>query len=72
MFDKQKQEELLGAIYESLGKGGTFLTFAYLQGRALPTGKKFQKLLNETFSKVEVSDPVWKNIPPAIVYKCTK
>lgn len=52
-FNQKSQEKLLDAIYESLGEGGEFLTFAYIQGVFLPTGIKFRKLLNKKFKKVK-------------------
>ena len=53
-------------------EGGYFATFAYLQGLMLPAGIRFRKLLNELFSEVTTSRVVWKNLPPALVYRCRK
>jgi phospholipid N-methyltransferase len=52
--------------------GGKFATFAYLQGLIMPAGIRFRKQLETQFSKVEISKVVWKNLPPAIVYRCQK
>jgi len=71
-FDEALQDSLLNATLQSLRPGGQFATFAYLQGLLLPAGKRFKKKLAESFSKVEKSPTVWKNIPPAFVYRCTK
>ena len=57
---------------ELLSEGGYFATFAYLQGLMLPAGIRFRKLLNELFSEVTTSRVVWKNLPPALVYRCRK
>ncbi|OGV50183.1 MAG: hypothetical protein A2017_18645 [Lentisphaerae bacterium GWF2_44_16] len=71
-FSPQLQEELLSAITKSLSPGGIFTTFAYLQGMLLPSAWNFKKLLNKHFSVVAKSHVVWRNIPPAFVYRCRK
>ncbi|MBT3202141.1 MAG: ribosomal RNA adenine dimethylase domain-containing protein [Phycisphaerales bacterium] len=71
-FDEPLQDSLLNATLDSLKPGGQFATFAYLQGLLLPAGKRFKKKLAESFSKVEKSPTVWRNMPPAFVYRCTK
>jgi phosphatidylethanolamine/phosphatidyl-N-methylethanolamine N-methyltransferase len=71
-FDEELQDSLLAATLDSLKPGGQFATFAYLQGLLLPAGRRFKKKLNKLFSKVEKSPTVWRNIPPAFVYRCTK
>ena len=71
-FPKRKQRELLEAVYGSLGKGGVFLTFAYIHGLLLPAGLKFRKMLKERFKNVQMTSIVWKNLPPAFVYCCKK
>jgi len=71
-FDEQLQDSLLTATLDSLKPGGQFATFAYLQGLLLPAGKRFKKKLSKMFSKVDKSPTVWRNIPPAFVYRCTK
>jgi hypothetical protein len=39
----------------------------------LPAGRRFTVLLEETFAgAVERSPIVWKNLPPALVYRCEK
>ena len=71
-FPESLQDELLSAILESLPEGGSFATFAYLQGVVLPTGMKFRKKLHSFFRSVDLSPIVWKNLPPAFVYRCHK
>jgi hypothetical protein len=53
-----------------LGKGGQFVTFAYLQGLILPAAQRFRKLLKQYFSEVSTSRTVWLNVPPAFIYRC--
>ena len=71
-FPHKLQISILEAISENLKHGGQFNTFAYLQGLYLPTGIKFKKLLSNYFSEIKTSRIVLNNIPPAIVYMCTK
>jgi phospholipid N-methyltransferase len=52
--------------------GGVFITFAYLHGLRLKGARRFRMLLENSFSGVAVSRPVWWNIPPAIIYSCRK
>ena len=71
-FPAGLQQEILSAVVRSLKPGGKFSTFAYLQGLVLPGGVRFRKLLEKEFSQVTLSKVVWKNLPPAIVYRCIK
>ncbi len=71
-FDDNLQQKLLSATYNILKEDGIFTTFAYLQGLLLPSGQKFKKLINSKFANVQKSKIVWRNLPPAFVYKCQK
>jgi phospholipid N-methyltransferase len=71
-FDESLQREIMKAAHDSLADDGVFVTFAYLQGFALPPAWRFRKLLREMFSEVRQSDVVWRNVPPAFVYTCRK
>lgn len=71
-FPESLQDELLAAILNSLSEGGSFATFAYLQGVILPTGMKFRRKLHQFFRSVELSPVVWMNLPPAFVYRCRR
>lgn len=70
IFPEQLQTDILNAVRRSLRPGGYFLTFAYIQGVLLPAGLRFRKQLHETFSEVRTSQTVWRNLPPAFVYRC--
>ena len=72
IFPDQLQDDILSAIVKSLHPGGYFTTFAYVQGVLLPSGKRFRDRLSRIFSNVEKSPVVWKNFPPAFVYRCQK
>jgi phospholipid N-methyltransferase len=71
-FPSALQDKLLDAATSSLRPGGRFTTFAYLQGLLLPAGQRFRLKLQQTFSKVHIGRIIWKNLPPAFVYRCIK
>jgi phospholipid N-methyltransferase len=71
-FDHDTQDRLLRATLEVLADGGTFTTFAYLQGLLLPAGRRFARRLASSFSQVARTSVVWRNLPPAFVYRCVK
>lgn len=71
-FPDSLQDKILGAMVEVMPEGATFCTFAYLQGLVMPAGKKFKHRLKQYFSHVENSGVIWKNLPPAIIYRCRK
>jgi phosphatidylethanolamine/phosphatidyl-N-methylethanolamine N-methyltransferase len=71
-FPESLQSEILEAMLDRLAPGGRFATFAYLQGVPLPAGRRFAKRLESTFSSVEKSPIVWKNLPPAFIYRCIR
>ncbi len=70
VFPESLQREILNAVAGSLAPDGWFTTFAYLQGLMLPAGMRFRRLLGETFGEVLTSSVVWRNLPPAFVYRC--
>ncbi len=72
IFPDELQDKILGGMMDVMPEGGTFITFAYLQGLVMPAGRKFKQNLKRHFSHVESSGVIWKNIPPAIIYRCVK
>lgn len=64
------QQVLLKSIIQGMAPDATFTTFGYFGAHILPAGKSFLKLLKQHFSKVEVSEVIWENIPPALIYRC--
>jgi phosphatidylethanolamine/phosphatidyl-N-methylethanolamine N-methyltransferase len=71
-FPDDLQAEIMDAMLEVLVPGGQFATFAYWQGVILPTGRRFSRRLRQHFSSVERSHTVWRNLPPAFVYRCVR
>ena len=71
-FPQPMQTCMLDAIVSVLPKGGTFVTFAYLGVHLLPAGRRIREMLEKRFSLVHKTEVVWKNVPPAFIYHCTK
>jgi phospholipid N-methyltransferase len=71
-FSDAEQKKLLGAVYRALRPGGIMTTYAYNHTAWLPGGQRFRKLLKSTFSEVATTRTVWRNLPPAFVYRCRK
>jgi phosphatidylethanolamine/phosphatidyl-N-methylethanolamine N-methyltransferase len=72
VFSESLQTELLASMKEVMRPGAVFVTFAYLQGLRLKGARRFRQLLEESFSSVTVSKPIWRNFPPAIYYSCRR
>jgi phospholipid N-methyltransferase len=71
-FSRDLQERLMSAIVRVLRPGGSFATFAYIPAAWLPAGRRFRKLLESSFSSVATTPVVWRNLPPAFVYRCER
>jgi phosphatidylethanolamine/phosphatidyl-N-methylethanolamine N-methyltransferase len=71
-FDHKLQTELLTAAVDALRPGGEFLTYAYVTGFWLPTGRSFYRMLHRHFKHVRKTPFVWRNLPPAFIYHCRK
>ncbi len=66
------QERIMQAVAETLCPGGVFTTFAYLVTRLTPPAWRYWRLLPRWFREVRVSAVEWRNVPPALVYRCVK
>lgn len=71
-FTPELQERLLNAIVDTLRPGGHFATYAYIHCAWLPNARRFRESLESRFRSVRTTRVVWRNIPPAFVYKCEK
>ncbi len=71
-FSDSLQQQIMDEMFRVLKPGGQFATFAYLQGLALPAGRRFARHLQQHFTVVEKSRTVWRNLPPAFVYRCIR
>lgn len=66
------RDAILEKTAAALPPGRQFRTFGYHIGLTLPGAWGFRKTVRRLFSRVEISPVVWRNIPPAFVYTCTK
>lgn len=71
-FSRDPQQRLLAAVVNALRPGGRFATFAYIHASWLPSGRRFRRLLESSFRSVASAGVVWRNLPPAFVYRCEK
>lgn len=71
-FKEPLQHALLTETLAVLKPGGRFITFGYRFGMLLPAGRRFARILPRYFSRVERSELVARNLPPAYVIRCTK
>jgi len=71
-FGAIEQEDYMQVMYDSLEKGGCFLTMAYFHSPATRRGGSYKQLITKMFDSVIVSPLVLKNVPPAYVYVCVK
>ena len=71
-FSADLQQRLLHAVIRGLRPGGRFATFAYVPAAYFPTGRRFRALLEASFARVQTTRVVYRNFPPAFVYRCEK
>ena len=64
------QDRIMSAITTSLAPGGQFVAFAYSHAFYYPTTVRFRKLMFREFKRVEITRTIWRNLPPAYVYRC--
>lgn len=69
-FPESLQDRCLSAMKEVLVPGGQFATFAYWQGLLLPAAHRFRGKLDQYFEQITTSKTVWRNLPPAFIYRC--
>ena len=69
---EEVQDRVFQAILDGLAPGGTFRSFGYVHCRRFPKAVRFRQRLDDHFSKVEVSRTVFRNLPPAFVYRCVR
>jgi phosphatidylethanolamine/phosphatidyl-N-methylethanolamine N-methyltransferase len=71
-LEENLQHELMAAILANLRPGGWFITFMYVTSMMLPASKRFRERLEKNFGDVTASPVIWRNIPPAFVFRCRK
>jgi phosphatidylethanolamine/phosphatidyl-N-methylethanolamine N-methyltransferase len=66
------QDRIMNAIATALAPGGQFVGFAYSHARYYPTTMRFRRLMQQQFARFETTPIIWRNVPPAYVYRCWK
>jgi phospholipid N-methyltransferase len=64
------QDRIFDGIFKSLAPGGEFVAFAYAHAYWMPTSARFRRQLIQNFQHVETSPIIWRNLPPAFVFRC--
>lgn len=72
VFSDELQDSLLDSVVSNLRPGGAFATFAYLHSLWFPAARRLERKLGQRFGAVDRTRPVWRNLPPALVYRCRK
>ncbi len=72
VFPHEAQVKYLQEMMRVLKPGGQFVTFGVLTGLLFPASYLFAKMLPDYFSEVSRSPIVWRNIPPAYIYRCRR
>jgi len=72
LFSAAEQRRLLDPLVSALRPGGRFATFAYTHAAWLPAGRRFRWMLDTAFDEVAAGASVWRNFPPAFVYRCRR
>lgn len=71
-FSDQLRTDILEAAHRALKPGGTLVTFGYHIGLTMRGAWHFRREVRRIFSSMSISPVVWRNIPPAFIYRCTK
>lgn len=64
------QDRIFNAVLAALADDGQFVAFGYVHASRLPTSMRFRNQLLHSFARVERTRIVWRNLPPAFVYRC--
>ncbi|MEJ2886219.1 class I SAM-dependent methyltransferase [Actinomycetospora aeridis] len=64
-----REDSLLPAVVRALADDGVFVQFAYRWTAWAAPARALREELGECFAEVETSPVVWRNLPPAVVYR---
>jgi phosphatidylethanolamine/phosphatidyl-N-methylethanolamine N-methyltransferase len=71
-FSDRLRTDILTAAHRALKPGGMLITFGYHIGLTMRGAWHFRREARRMFSSMTISPVVWRNIPPAFIYRCTK
>lgn len=72
IFDETEQLQLMETVADSLAPGGVFISIVYLGSQLRSRGRHFTRSLPHFFSQIERHGPIWRNLPPTLVYRCAR
>lgn len=72
IFPGEMQDAILRDARDFLRPSGVFVTIACFGPHLLPGGREFRQRLETTFSRVIRDSVVFRNVPPAFVYACSR
>ncbi|MBB5624664.1 class I SAM-dependent methyltransferase [Sphaerisporangium krabiense] len=72
LFPGERQARMLAEIGRVLAPGGAFTTVNYLPAMPLAGARAFRARLRAAFDEVLATGPVWRNVPPGVVYVCRR
>lgn len=71
-FAERQQRDVLSAAVDALAPDGVFTTFAYVHARWAAPARRLLRAVRANFDEVLVSQTIWANLPPALVYYCRR
>lgn len=71
-FSDQQRTRILEGAHAALRPGGELRTFGYHVGLLMRGAWHFRSEVRRLFKEVHISRVVWRNAPPAFVYRCVK
>ncbi|WP_433244527.1 class I SAM-dependent methyltransferase [Streptosporangium sp. CA-135522] len=72
LFDGQRQKHILDEVSAVLAPDGRFSTVTTLTAMPFRRFRLFRGLLEHTFATVDTMGPVWRNVPPALIFTASK
>jgi phosphatidylethanolamine/phosphatidyl-N-methylethanolamine N-methyltransferase len=66
------QNDVFSAILDVLAPDGKMVTFGYVHAQPLPAARRLRRALEARFEEVGTTPIAWRNMPPALVYVCSK
>jgi len=66
-----REDSLLPVVARALADDGVFVQFAYCATAWAGPARALRGELDECFTEVETSQVVWRNLPPAVVYRAS-
>lgn len=68
-MEASSQSAILDVVELVLAPGGYLATFAYVHSKWMPRARLFYRQLQARYGRVEISEVIWGNLPPAVIYR---